>query len=1248
MLFVLPGLPAAAEPQVLLLQSYHAGTSWTDGIAAGVRDGFDDRPVDLWIEYLDSRRRPLAAIAEPMAAYLRAKYAATPPDIIIASDNNALTFLQRHRASTFPDIPLVFTGINHFRPALIAGLEDRTTGVVENSDAPGTVGHILHLRPQTRRLIVITGETTTGRAIRAELQAVLPAMADDIAVAWWDGLSMDELLGRLATLGDTDAVLLGLFYRDGAGHDYGYRRGARLIAEAAAAPVFALWDFQVGTGVVGGRVVESRRLGEAAARLAGDVLNGADPALIPIDRAPMVADRFDAEALDRFDIARDRLPAGSIVINADESWLAEHWRTVTGVLALLVAEGVALAALTWLLLRQRRRAEAESRLLNERLTLATRSAGIGVWDFDIRMDRLVWDDRMFSLYGVSRADFAGAYEAWRNGVHPDDRARAETAVERAIRGEAVFDTAFRVVHPDGAVRWIRAFADITRDRHGRPERLIGVNFDITGRVEADEELHRRNALLTEKTELLQAAERLARMGSWEWDITGDHWNFSEGWRAIHGTGASPLTSEELKRIAYPEDLPLVEAAFEKARSGDTYDIQHRIIDQSTGLVRYIRAYGRLVGKTGGRAGKLVGAAVDITELKDAEAKLGEKVLDLTLAQRIARIGNWTLDPAIGVPVWSDSVYEIYERDRELGPPTLADYRRIYKGEHFEMFWEAIRAAIDHGTPYDITLKLELPDGRTKWINAICQPDPERGPAGHVLHGTIQDITERKRMETALAVSERRFRDIAETMSDWIWETDHDLRYTYLTPNVVDVLGYTAEELLGRSALSFIVDPPPDTVGAVVAELTACGAPIENLENWVRTKNGRLVCLSTSGVPIRDESGTVIGWRGMDKDITARKRLKEDLALRDRALEAAANGVLITRADGDQPIVYCNKAFERITGYPAEETLGRNCRFLQAGDTDQAVLAEMKAAFREHRFFKGLLRNYRKDGTMFWNQCSIAPVFDDQGRVSHYIGIQEDVTERQRQHRELLAAKEQAEAANAAKSHFLATMSHELRTPLNAINGFSEIMERQFFGPLGNPHYEGYVHDIRSSGEYLLSLINDLLDMSKIEAGRMALNCESLSLDEAVSGVLDLLAGRAEAHGLIVRLALRPHLPNLLADQRAVVQMLENLLSNAIKFTPAGGIITISSARTPEGGLSVAVSDTGPGIPADHLERVLQPFEQAEAGMTRQHQGAGLGLALVKSLIELHGGGIALESTVGVGTTVTLTFPAERVGTREAA
>jgi signal transduction histidine kinase len=257
-------------------------------------------------------------------------------------------------------------------------------------------------------------------------------------------------------------------------------------------------------------------------------------------------------------------------------------------------------------------------------------------------------------------------------------------------------------------------------------------------------------------------------------------------------------------------------------------------------------------------------------------------------------------------------------------------------------------------------------------------------------------------------------------------------------------------------------------------------------------------------------------------------------------------------------------------------------------------------------------------------------------------LESEIAERTRVEKELRTAKDQAEVANRAKSEFLAMMSHELKTPLNAVIGFAEILCRENLGPIGNQEYRGYAEDIRLSGNHLLSLINDILDLSKIEANRFEVYEEAVDVADTLRSVLPLhqekiTAGRLEFESEFAE----PQL-GLRADQRALRQMLINLLSNAVKFTPEGGRITVRAGLDDEGRFAVSVSDTGIGISEEDQPRVLLPFNQVDSQLSRKYEGTGLGLPLTKRLMELHGGWLEIDSALGRGTKVSLVFPPDRV------
>jgi signal transduction histidine kinase len=263
---------------------------------------------------------------------------------------------------------------------------------------------------------------------------------------------------------------------------------------------------------------------------------------------------------------------------------------------------------------------------------------------------------------------------------------------------------------------------------------------------------------------------------------------------------------------------------------------------------------------------------------------------------------------------------------------------------------------------------------------------------------------------------------------------------------------------------------------------------------------------------------------------------------------------------------------------------------------------------------------------------------DGGFVTTYT----DITGLKQVEAELIRARDSAQAANRAKTQFLANMSHELRTPLNAIIGFSEIIRSEVYGPLGEPRYTEYVNSIADSGTHLLSLINDILDLSKIEVGEVHLVESEVDLGNLMESSLSLVRDKALSKSIAMESVVADELPPVRADARLLKQVLLNLLQNAIKFTPADGHVRTGAALTADGGVQITVADTGIGIKAEDIPRALERFGQVDAERSRQYNGAGLGLPLAKSLTELHGGTLSISSEVNHGTIVTVVLPAERV------
>ncbi|MDZ4362767.1 PAS domain-containing sensor histidine kinase, partial [Brevundimonas sp.] len=407
----------------------------------------------------------------------------------------------------------------------------------------------------------------------------------------------------------------------------------------------------------------------------------------------------------------------------------------------------------------------------------------------------------------------------------------------------------------------------------------------------------------------------------------------------------------------------------------------------------------------------------------------------------------------------------------------------------------------------------------------------------------------------------------------------------------------------------------------------------------------------------DEGFTVI--LGVALDITEERRAKAqaqaaESRLRD-GIESVSDAFVLFDRQGR--LILWNQAFKDAFGFD-EGVVRRGAqkdelnRIAALAIKTEHEAAGSRAGAREVELLDGrwlqLSERFTSDGGTVVTAADITTIkMQEAERRRAADGLRQmiDQLEKSQEKLSLLARKYEiamtrAEAANQAKSEFLANMSHELRTPLNAINGFSEIMAAEMFGPLGDRRYKGYAGDILRSGQHLLSLINDILDMAKIEAGKLTLHYETVSVQEICEDAIRLMRGKVDEAGLTLRLQ-APDLPEIEADHRGVKQVLLNLISNAVKFTPEGGSITVALSMAAGDRIRVAVTDTGIGIAADDLARLARPFEQVEGQHSKTTQGTGLGLALTKALIELHGGELTMDSEPGRGTTVAFDLPMRR-------
>ena len=694
-------------------------------------------------------------------------------------------------------------------------------------------------------------------------------------------------------------------------------------------------------------------------------------------------------------------------------------------------------------------------------------------------------------------------------------------------------------------------------------------------------------------------------------------------------------------------------------------------------------------------GGFVTTYTEITERKDAELALRRSEASLANAQRIARLGNWDWNVASGEFTWSEEVYRIFDRDPDRFEPSYEAFLNAVHPEDRALVQKAISNALA-GYPYSLDHRITLPDGGTRIIHEQGEVEFDENGKAAVMHGIVHDVTEYREAINAVREGERHIRAIMENVADSLVTIDEAGIIRSVNPAVERMFGYKAAELIGENVKVLMPDPHRIEHDNYLRRYLATGKA-----SILGVSSREVVGRHKDGSPIDVELTSSEMWYGGDRmfigvlrDITARKQADEALRQKTAFIElskviaAAANEASSVEEALETCIAEVCRHFGWPAGHayvPAQDGSGELSPSMIWHLTDPEKFLTLRQVTMRTRFAPGQglpgrvlatrepiwIMDVTKDPNFlrahvaenvgitsamgfpvlvgsevaavleFFSEDAIEPdeaALDAMAHIGKQIGR---VIERARAERDLLTAKDAAERADRTKGAFLATMSHELRTPLNAIIGFSEVMGQELYGPLGHTTYREYADDIRTSGTHLLNIINDILDVSKAEAGMIKLADDSVDLAEIIETSVRLLKPRALEKGIEIEIDLPATVTRVRGDRQRLKQVLLNLLSNAVKFTNQGSI-TVRLRCDPEDGVLLRIIDTGIGIPEGDLQRIMEPFTQVDSTLSRAHEGTGLGLPLSRVLVEAHDGRLTIESVFGEGSTATMHLPASRL------
>ncbi len=1005
---------------------------------------------------------------------------------------------------------------------------------------------------------------------------------------------------------------------------------------------------------------------------------------------------------------------------------------------------------------ERKNAEEILKESHALIKIAGEKAKLGGWNLNIGENRVSWSDEVAAIHEMP-VGYSPPVEEGINFYAPEWRGKIKKAFTNCVRKGISFDEELQIIVASGKRVWVKTIGEAVRDDKGKIIKVQGAFQDISERKRAEESLR-------QSEENLSITLNSIGDGVIATDLNGMVVNMNPiaeklcGWSLTDAVG-KPLI--EVFNIVNADNQKTVINPVKKVlENGEIVGLaNHTVLISKNGKEYRISDSAAPIKNKEGEISGVVLVFSDVTEkyLTEKSLKENEERLNLFFNQSLTGFFFMRLDEPI---VWSESVDKEKTLDYVFGhlrvtkvnQAMLDQYmttedalinRTFYEffGHDLKQGHRVINALFDSGSLHIDTSELRS-DGTQMWVKGdyICLYDSKGSIKG--LFGTQQDITNRKNALNELQLSKMELEEYFENDISANYILTIDGFVLSCNNTFLKLFGLTKKPVPGTlNIIDFYKDP--ETRNKLVVRIIE-ERKIENYAVDFVSANGQEINAILNIIGIFDKNDKLIKIRGYIVDITKQIKAEAAIRLNDTALKVISQGVVIT--DTKRHVISSNASFTSITGYSESEIIGRTCKFLQGPLSNPLTVAEINEALNNNSEFDGEILNYRKDGTPFWNELAISPIFNSNGLLTHYIGVtrditerkyaeeqlrklsraveqspisiiltdllgnieyvnpktlkvtgyelseligknpsilsggekpkeeykvlwqnitsgkewqgeflnkkkngklfwehasispilnkegeithyvavKEDITERKQIMKDLIIAKEHAEQSDKLKSAFLANMSHEIRTPMNGILGFTELLK---VPSLSGENQHKYINVIHKSGARLLNIINDIIDISKIEAGLMKTNIEAANIKERIEYIYTFFKPEVELKG-IQFFAKNSSLEEDLiieTDSEKLYAIFTNLIKNAIKFTNKG-IISFGYERKEEY-LEFYVKDSGIGIPKERQEAIFERFIQADISDKMAHQGAGLGLSITKAYVELLGGKIWVESEV---------------------
>ncbi len=893
---------------------------------------------------------------------------------------------------------------------------------------------------------------------------------------------------------------------------------------------------------------------------------------------------------------------------------------------------------------------------------ALQAANMGVWDYDLQTGKISWSPEHERLFGLAPGTFDGSYEGFVSLVHPEDRHQVQQLVQQAIAQKGDLTTRYRIVWADHSIHWVESRGQVICHLQGQALRLSGTVMNIDERIRTEQTLQQLNQELEsrviQRTTALQESE--ARYRAIVEDQTELIVRFlpdntilfvNEAYCRYFGLQAEAVIGKSYAPIILEADREFVNQQVASISiDNPIVEIENRVV--INGEVRWTQWITRLLSHQDAQLGELQAVGRDITHLKQIQESLQISEERLKLALEGSGIGLWDWNIATGEMYFDENWLQMLGYTEGELPAHISTWQQLIHPDDRPWVMDSLNIHLrDSQIPYTFEYRARTQSGDWKWV-AKYGKVVTRAADGTPLRmvGIRQDVNDRKHVEEQL-------RDLSVRLTlalrsgaigTWTWDLAHEVSWDN---GMYELYGL---QQLDRATTyeDWINTLHPDDRETTTVALQAARRGEKEFDTEFRIfhPDGSLHYIKAFALVQRQSQGEPQRMVGINYDITERKQAEQALSDYAHEIEDLYDNAPCGYHSLDQQgrYVRVNETELKLLGYSREEIIGRPI-------TDFFTPASRIAFAKNYEVFQaqGWVQNLEydmicKNGTILPVIISATIVKDAQGNPAYNRATLVDIRDRKQAEEQLRISAERISLANAElsraarlKDEFLAGMSHELRTPLNAILGMSEVLLEEIHGSLTSSQRES-VQLIERSGQHLLTLINDILDLAKVESGKMDLNITAVKIRTLCDASLSFVKQQAYQKHIHLACHVETGIDSVELDERRISQVLINLLSNAVKFTLEGGRVELSvRANQAQEAVEFAVSDTGIGIAADQLERLFQPFVQLDSSLSRRYSGTGLGLALVRRIVELHGGSVSVASETGQGSCFTVILPWQR-------